>query len=73
MTDWLPISSAPKDGTDFLCLRRVNLMGAKLRHEITIGWFKNGKLRLMGSAWHMKVTHWMPLPSTPTVSSSTGE
>ena len=68
---WLPIESAPKDGTKFLVIHSG---------RIDIGWFgKEGKLYLStsideyglrpvchGGMYGRVATHWRPLPPPPT-------
>lgn len=60
---WLPIESAPRDGTRILILSECGV------HE---GEFANSRVwhsrRGDGSAFFIhEPTHWMPLPETPTL------
>jgi len=60
MTQWLPISTAPKDGTQFLAFEKGG--------HFNCWWHDNG----YGEQYWMdeadsepNPTHWMPLPSPP--------
>lgn len=59
MTEWQPISTAPKDGTQVLVCRQFpefNQIGLDLYKENT--WWR--------SSPYNQPTHWMPLPAPPT-------
>jgi len=66
-SQWQPISTAPKDGTDVLCV----CMEASKGYEKHIGtmavdaWRErySGFGQFNGSLW--PATHWMPLPAAP--------
>ena len=62
MSDWQPISTAPKDG------RRIIASTPSYTEPLILYWAKNNGL----SAWHdwdldpyTDVTHWQPLPDPP--------
>jgi hypothetical protein len=69
MSEWLPIETAPKDGTQFLV---VNDRGI-----FVVSWDKDGPDNCLDDFWHvwsgkfwmdlrgMEPTHWMPLPDRP--------
>lgn len=61
MSEWQPISDAPKD-------LAILLYGAKGRYRTVIGKW-NDRFRQWQSepgAWAIYPTHWMPLPASPT-------
>ena len=68
MTDWQPIETAPKDGTNILLVNRRGLMAtglwmAGIRGR---GWFLRGGTKpdtFFND--HHGPTHWMPLPPPP--------
>lgn len=61
--EWLPIATAPKDGTDIL--------GANAEHVFVVFWLHNAMHPKPGSwvsrpgCWAFSPTHWMPLPPAP--------
>lgn len=67
MSEWLPIETAPKDGTQILAFARAKLSGdffgvtqwadAEPAFNSVAGWFWEYAIR---------PTHWMPLPDPPT-------
>lgn len=61
MTEWQPIETAPKDGTEIIVL-----MGAK---DIRLGWYFAPSSTTRGwldqSSKKIRPTHWMPLPDPP--------
>lgn len=73
---WLPMESAPNDGTRILCLDiasgeiRVAVRKAFCdKHFEMYGtywyeWFRDEKT-IPGHTWSMEPTHWMPLPKPP--------
>jgi hypothetical protein len=77
MSDWQPIETAPKDGTNIILL---------LRGWPTVGWYTDikhyvhGKLSYEHSGWKIpwgsfgrdkdEPTHWMPFPPLPAPSHS---
>ncbi len=67
MTDWQPIETAPKDGTDILVCEPGYVMAIVSWHPVKTkkaarypGYWAN----LLGSNWYYP-THWMPLPEQP--------
>jgi hypothetical protein len=62
MNEWLPISTAPKDGTTILVLDE--LYGKPWHYECewnSVEWYHG-----FGDAWPRAMpTHWMPLPPPP--------
>jgi hypothetical protein len=69
MSEWQPIESAPRDGTDILgCWCRSNVMGV-------VSYF--GGIWLENDEKVSAPSHWMPLPDPPdhaaTVSSRAGQ
>ena len=59
MTDWQPIETAPKDGTEII-LTAQNSEGT---WKVDVGCFSAGILWDWG--WRFRPTHWMPLPPPP--------
>lgn len=61
---WLPIETAPKDGTQFL------FNAPQMDCGLSIGEFNAGRLcsafdgKVLGD-WVTPPTHWMPLPAAP--------
>jgi len=78
MSDWLPIESAPKDGT------RLMISSAREGALVCVGYWVKPEDRGRDYCqdedwWHvqfaiggMKPTHWMPLPNPP-ISGSGGD
>jgi Protein of unknown function (DUF551) len=63
---WLPIESAPKDGTEFLGLRGNKIANAyKVQHDDCEMWCFGGSSGDVEIAPYTKPTHWMPLPAAP--------
>ncbi|MCH4576206.1 hypothetical protein [Achromobacter xylosoxidans] len=68
--DWLPIESAPKDGTEFQAWLHVGLWEPRCRFnpasEALEIW---GRVDYDRDDWdasgHLTATHWMPLPASP--------
>lgn len=63
LCEWLPISTAPKDGT------RVLLYRANWQEPNSVGWYSSNNEGWMiagtgAPAW-LGATHWMPLPPPP--------
>jgi hypothetical protein len=61
---WLPIESAPKDGSSYL----VWAGGVGMAHYVAnyaSGYPHNAPFSENLSAWRAKATHWMPLPAAP--------
>lgn len=81
MGEWLPIESAPKDGTWLLVAGTIwagEISGIvkNVRAEMGIARFTNGKSDFDGDDWWddtggdayacwCRPTHWMPLPQPP--------
>jgi hypothetical protein len=70
--EWLPIETAPQDGTPFLgYLEKLKpspvAIWWRVQHSIRTGkpvWYLYG----LGELWDVKMptpTHWMPLPNPP--------
>lgn len=69
---WLPIDSAPKDGTTVLLYSNKNGLGWDVvgygRYEklgIIEGWISGGFSETPGNLGLAHPTHWMPLPTPP--------
>jgi hypothetical protein len=61
--EWLPIETAPKDGTSILAYVKTS---PKPRHGRCQIVYWNGQwVDTGGPIWAGVVTHWMPLPSHP--------
>lgn len=65
-TDWLPIETAPKDGTEF----DVWIPSDSGGHRLTdLSFNRNGQLRQNGLLYAADLprrpTHWMPKPAPP--------
>ena len=72
MTEWLPIDSAPKDGTTII-------LGTASGHVAFGKWLDNSRTAHPWQGWSTNIgpfgenarypiTHWMPLPDPPVVS-----
>jgi hypothetical protein len=66
MSDWQPIETAPKDGSNVL------LSPAFERERVTVGSWDLDDVGEGGQCWRclelserLEPTHWMPLPSPP--------
>ena len=72
MSEWQPISTAPKDGTSVL-LAGTRSVGEGFwddgsecyGHRGGAGWFWEGDRGSLLTASNAIVTHWMPLPEPP--------
>jgi len=60
--EWQPIETAPKDGTEVLTCRNGNLMAVAFWRDFRRSWV------VSDGAYIRNVTHWMPLPAPPKVS-----
>jgi hypothetical protein len=80
MTEWQPIETAPKDGTNILIATTGNLIRAGIyRSEVPSvceAHWQNGWYEEKVSGWQLancdeeygcltEATHWMPLPEPP--------
>lgn len=63
--EWKPIESAPRDGTNILLFATPYQM-LVAKNKIVVGYWSNGWW-MDGPANLSHVTHWMPLPTAPTV------
>jgi hypothetical protein len=67
MSEWQPIETAPRDGTEFLLYAPDSIINA--RHYLGVGqWAEpNGMGSIAGWFWPYAIrpSHWMPLPSPP--------
>jgi len=65
VSDWQPIETAPKDGTDILLYRRNWHQSA----PVVAGWFEDGWYAYDHDSEQVPelggITHWMPLPEPP--------
>lgn len=70
MTDWQPIETAPKDGTNFLAAIEVqnNKTGDLWWEQHVICVDEDGDIPVdIERGWSFAdYTHWMPLPKAPT-------
>lgn len=58
---WMPIETAPKDGTDFLAL-----CSYQRKHHQMVGCFApKGTFVSWPGRWDYRPTHWQPLPKPP--------
>lgn len=75
MNEWMPIETAPKDGTPLLLYggdhdSPSDYWGEELPSNIAVAWFCNKKWRYCSyhsgyyGEW-VNPTHWMPLPNPP--------
>ena len=67
MSEWQPIDSAPKDGTQILTV--TNGRGGRPYIAVTgwpVGWTGKWPTAYMALADGAEPTHWMPLPPPPT-------
>lgn len=67
-SQWQPIETAPKDGTEILLFDR-----GQICHGYWGGDFHNTFLMVRGVGFADGATHWMPLPSAPNESDSSGQ
>lgn len=58
MSEWQPIETAPKDGTEVLTFRKAGLQAVAFDTG-ELGWLCSDGMYLLD------VTHWMPLPAPP--------
>jgi len=68
MSDWQPIETAPKDGTNILLFNRAGNVAAGLwlSGALGTGWFLRGGNRPdTFFNEHFGPTHWQPLPEPP--------
>lgn len=77
MTDWKPISTAPKDGTEILLCRRLDADGQPIVGkafgifcQVAAWWGEPERWVIYCSmvrdpSLHFEPTHWMPLPEPP--------
>jgi len=71
---WLPIESAPKDGTPILGYRKPRLRAAIVGTAYVVPrddgecWYFAGTCAHVDIAPEVKPTHWMPLPAAPQAS-----
>ena len=71
MSEWMPIETAPKDGTPFDAYAVNGGISTRIpyvRWDAEVGrWFccyiKNAECNPIGAGWNL--THWMPLPAPP--------
>lgn len=61
---WMPIESAPKDGTRILGV--INGITSKFTVEMEWNLYRGEWHRPMGTGVVIEPTHWMPLPAPPT-------
>ena len=66
---WLPVETAPKDGSEFVtCNMRQGGVKALVHWNRLHGYWKS-----KGDFIHMQATHWAPLPPTPSSPPSKAE
>lgn len=80
MSDWLPIDSAPKDGTVLL----LHVPESRAQGRVVMGYWSATDEEPEEDCWYMccgldaasmidvPVTHWQPLPPPPTQSAGHG-
>ena len=61
---WMPIETAPKDGTKFLAIEKDNAISVVMAGESYDGDFVWYNMEMI----HVVATHWMPLPPNPPTS-----
>lgn len=70
MSEWQPIETAPKDGTDVLLFRATKY---RVLPPTVAGWFDKGVIPGWytydepDKAFDGEPTHWMPLPAPPSL------
>ena len=62
MTDWQPIETAPKDGTEILVFNGNSIWLVETEYEM---YPKDNGCGCCSHSIHDEVTHWMPLPEPP--------
>ena len=66
MTGWMPIETAPKDGTDVLAVAARGLWMAVVSFDDNPDHPDHVWLTLDGPSYHKTTfTHWQPLPEPP--------
>jgi hypothetical protein len=73
MSEWQPIDTAPKDGTQVLLydpnladIDENDLDDRRIPTPQLVGWWRNKGWELVHySAFRYNPTHWMPLPDGP--------
>ncbi len=68
MSEWQPIETAPRDGTEILTYRSVGLMAVATWLD---PWDAGSDWTVTDGAQLIGVTHWMPLPDPPTAPTTT--
>jgi hypothetical protein len=74
MNSWLPIETAPRDGTEILAISEdgvIRVCSAKMFWKDRWEVFRDDK-HSPGHTWSIIPTHWMPLPAPPTQDSAGG-
>lgn len=64
MSEWQPIETAPKDGTNVLLVNRKGNMAAGMFMD-GAWWLRGGNHPNIFFNGHHGPTHWMPLPKAP--------
>lgn len=62
-SNWQPIETAPKDGTEIIAIDDRGEYFVAFWHEASEGWYFGLFDEVDGK---IKPTHWMPLPAAPT-------
>lgn len=69
---WLPIESAPKDGTEILLFEPRGAVARRYSLNASSGTMFAGRFKTLYQSWsstpgdyQRKPTHWMPLPDPP--------
>ena len=71
MSEWQPISTAPRDGTPILIARKDETFGWVRGWATWVdvrgisGWLSHGFCEIPGNLGLAHPTHWMPLPEPP--------
>jgi hypothetical protein len=74
MSEWLPIETAPQDGTHILVYLDEEMLGSRVVNAALRGEGTNG-ISTIGSLFAFdapKPTHWMPLPEPPSEDETDG-
>jgi hypothetical protein len=71
-SEWQPIESAPKDGTDILAIGRNYGQDNSGFHYVNVHSFCASWLDSDGEEY-AHLTHWMPLPKPPEISKFSAE
>jgi hypothetical protein len=65
MTEWQPMDTAPKDGTEILLYGRCERDGQFFAADCNVGWWEETEDMWTTRELPIDPSHWMPLPARP--------